>query len=388
MNERRLQFAVGLMVLVAMSIGSALVIRFGDLSREFQDRYQLLVHLESAGGLYPSAPVLMSGLSIGSVKSLEFDPDGGVLVTVDIRQEVKLRNDSVPIVARSLLGETAIEFVPGRTGDFLPPGSRVKGQSASDPMAAIARLETRAVTVLDAFAATSREWQQVAANVNSLMQKHEGQLDIVIERAAQSLQQFTVTMQSANQMLVEANKIVADPRAQQAMRETLVALPRLVNETQATITATRGAVENINRNLINLAQVTEPVGQRGPVLVARLESSLTSLDSLLGELNQLAHAVNTPNGSVQKFAADPALYENLNRSAQSLAILLKNLDPVLTDLREFSDKIARNPELLGVGGAMRPSSGLRDTDLLQQQPAAQQAPRTPTPSRATFRSQN
>jgi phospholipid/cholesterol/gamma-HCH transport system substrate-binding protein len=67
---------------------------------------------------------------------------------------------------------------------------------------------------------------------------------------------------------------------------------------------------------------------------------------------------------------------------------LKNLDPVLNDMREFSDKIARNPELLGVGGAMRPSTGLRDSDLLQQQPASSQPPRTTTQGRSTFRSQN
>jgi phospholipid/cholesterol/gamma-HCH transport system substrate-binding protein len=382
MPERRLQFAVGLMVLVAMSIGTALVIRFGDLSREFQDRYQIAIHLESAGGLYPTAPVLMSGLSIGAVKSLGFDPEGGVLVTVDIRTDIRIRSDSVPVVSRSLLGETVIEFVPGRSEEFLTAGSRVRGQAASDPMAAIARMETRAVAVLDAFTDTSREWQKVAANVNSLMETHEGQLDVVIERTAQSLHQFTLTMQSANQ-------IVGDPRTQQALRETLVGLPRLVNETQATITATRSAVENINRNLVNLAQVTEPVGQRGPVLVAHMESSLKSLDSLLGEMNQLANAMNTPNGNVQKFAADPALYDNLNRSAQSLAILLKNLDPVLGDLREFSDKIARNPELLGAGGAIRPSSGLRDSDLLKSQPATTQSPpRTPPNGRTAVRSQN
>ncbi|MBC8116446.1 MAG: MCE family protein, partial [Candidatus Saccharimonas sp.] len=68
-----------------------------------------------------------------------------------------------------------------------------------------------------------------------------------------------------------------------------------------------------------------------------------------------------------KFAADPALYDNLNRSAQSLSILLKNLDPVMLNMREFSDKVARNPELLGVGGAVRPSTGLKDTELLNPQ---------------------
>jgi phospholipid/cholesterol/gamma-HCH transport system substrate-binding protein len=181
-------------------------------------------------------------------------------------------------------------------------------------------------------------------------------------------------------MIAEANKIVADPRAQQALQQTLISLPALVEETRRTIASTRLAVESVNRNLVNLAQVTEPVGQRGGVMVAKLESSLTSLDALLGELNQFATLVNKPNGTLQKFASDPSLYDNMDRSAQSVAVLLRNLEPVLRDLREFSDKIARNPELLGVGGAVRPSSGLKDSEVLNSPPA-----RT---ARSTSRSQS
>ena len=147
----------------------------------------------------------------------------------------------------------------------------------------------------------------------------------------------------------------------------MVSLPALVEETRRTIAATRMAVENINRNLVNLNQVTEPVGQRGGVMVAKLESSLTNLDRLLAELNQVAQLVNQPNGTLQKFASDPSLYENMDRSSQGVVVLLRNLEPALRDLREFSDKIARNPELLGVGGAMRPSSGLRNEELLKNQ---------------------
>jgi phospholipid/cholesterol/gamma-HCH transport system substrate-binding protein len=231
-------------------------------------------------------------------------------------------------------------------------------------MALVQRMESRAATVLESFAATSDEWRKVGHHVNMLMDTRRGDLDAIVERAAEALYQFTQTMQSTNQMVSEANKLIADPRAQQALKETMIGLPALVEDTRRTIAATRMAVENINRNLVNLAQVTEPVGQRGGVMVARLESSLTSLDMLLAELNQFAQVVNKPNGTLHKIATDPSLYDNMDRSAEAVAVLLKNLEPVLRDIREFSDKVARNPELLGVGGAMRPSSGLRDSEVL------------------------
>jgi phospholipid/cholesterol/gamma-HCH transport system substrate-binding protein len=109
------------------------------------------------------------------------------------------------------------------------------------------------------------------------------------------------------------------------------------------------------------------VGKRGEQMVAKLDSSLTSLDQLMSELNHFAKLVNTKDGSMQKFASDPSLYDNLDRSSQSLAVLLKNAEPVLRDLREFSDKVARNPEILGVGGAVRPSGGLKDSEVLNPQ---------------------
>lgn len=380
-NERKLQFQVGLVVLIALSIGTGLVIRFGDLQKDLQKRYVINVHLETAGGLYHGAPVLMSGLPIGHVARIRFNEDTGVVAELGIRPDIKIRDDSRPIVTRSLLGEAALEFLPGRSGEYLAEGSELSGQGASDPLAAVQRLEGRAVQLLDSMAATTNEWQKVGANVNSLMTTNRGNVDNVIERAAESLHELTVTLQNANKMIASANRVLGDPTTQQSLQETINGMPALVEDTRRTIIGSRMAIENVNRNLVNLAQVTEPVGQRGEAMVAKLDSSLGNLDQLLSELNRFTQMVNKPNGTIQKFAADPSLYDNLNRSSQSLAIILRNVEPLLKDFKEFSDKVARNPEILGAGGVVRPSSGLRDSDLIQ--PASKSTPRG-----TTTRSQN
>lgn len=74
----------------------------------------------------------------------------------------------------------------------------------------------------------------------------------------------------------------------------------------------------------------------------------------------------------------------MDRSAQSMAVILRNAEPLVRDLKEFSDKIARNPEILGIGGALRPSPGHRDMELLNPaKPAA-----TTTQKSGLFRGQN
>ena len=374
-TERQLQFRTGLLVLIALAIGGWLVVEFGDLKQFVQKRYLLSIRFESASGLYPTAPVTLSGLTVGTVRLIQLDDkQTGVVATVSIREGVQIPVDSRAVIVRSILGETVVDITAGRERKFLKPGAKFEGHLASDPLELVQRMEGRAVEVIDAVNATSREWQLVAKNLNSLMETKRGDLDQVVEGAAESLHQFTVTMKHVNQLLASANKVVGDPEAQQALHDTMVAMPKLVNETQRTIAETRGAVAStrlvldaVNKNLVNLTQLTEPVGKRGEQMVAKLDSSLTSLDQLMSELSRFARLVNSKDGSLQRFATDPALYDNLDRSSQSLAVLLRNVEPILRDMREFSDKIARNPELLGVGGAVRPSAGLKDAELLNQQ---------------------
>lgn len=378
MDERKLQFRVGILVIVAMSIGSYLVIQFGALQQKWRKHYEVSIRFDSAAGLYPSAPVMLNGVVVGTVQNVLLDgSQGGVIVGVEIREDVKLRTDSLPVVARSLLGETAIEFTRGSSKEFLEPGSEVQGQGAPDPMVAVQRLEHNASEALQVLGETSQEWKQVAVNLNNLMDTNRGNIDVVVEQAAEALHQLTLTLQSTQKMVASANKIVADPISQQALKDTITAMPELVNQTKATIVTTRKAVDNINRNLVNLAQVTEPIGKRGELMVGKLDSSLGNLDQLLAELNHFARMVNQKDGTLQKIAADPSLYDNLDRSSQSLAVLLKNLEPIMKDLREFSDKIARNPELLGVGGAIRPSVGLKDQEIIQQSPPPARTPVKP-----------
>ncbi|MCH7686636.1 MAG: hypothetical protein IH899_08150 [Planctomycetes bacterium] len=144
------------------------------------------------------------------------------------------------------------------------------------------------------------------------------------------------------------------------MRKTLEAMPLLVTETRQTIAAVKRTVEKVDQNLSNLNNVTKPLARYTTSIVTRLDSTMGNFESLSRELNDFAQLVNKKDGSIQRFASDPQLYQNLNRSAESLAVLLKNLEPILRDVRIFSDKVARHPELMGVSGAFKGSSGLKD----------------------------
>ena len=361
MTERQLQFRVGLFAVVSLILVGAMVFQFGKLKSYFEPKYMLAVHFSSAPGVYPATPVRKNGVTIGSVSEVRFDERrGGVTVVVAIHRKYRLRADAQPRLVRGLLGDAAIEFSPGISRQALQPGTTVEGIASVSPVQLIEQLEQKLTVTLDSFTATSRQWEQVGRNVNDLLVGNREELDLAIQRAAQSLEQFAITMKTANETLADAGSIIGDPQNQQNLRRTLAALPELVEETRDAVAAVGSAVRKADENLENLSEVTGPLAKRSASIVLKLDATMSNLEALSAEMKRFAQLVNGGDGSLKRFASDPALYRNLNRSATSLSVLLTNLEPVLRDLRVFSDKIARHPELLGVRGAVRGSSGLKD----------------------------
>ena len=79
------------------------------------------------------------------------------------------------------------------------------------------------------------------------------------------------------------------------------------------------------------------------------------------DLSRTLKVLTQSEGTVQKLIADPSLYNNINESAVGVARILARLEKVSRDLEVFADKIARKPETIGVGGALRPSTGLKES---------------------------
>jgi phospholipid/cholesterol/gamma-HCH transport system substrate-binding protein len=362
-SERQLQFRVGLFVITAMVATVVLVFQFGQIQSYLRPKYTILIHFKTAPGMSVATPVRRNGVMIGSVTSLQFDDkNGGLVARASIKDGVRLWPDGRVRLVSSLLGDQAIEFLPGRSDKALKSGDSVEAESAADPLSAVGRVEQNVTAAIDSFQQTSREWQMVGHNLNQLMDTNQGNLHTVVARAAETLSEVTRTMKSMNKTLEETGGLVADPQIQENLRRTLTTLPQLTAETQKTVVAMRSAVEKMDDNLRNLTSVTAPLSRRGVTLATHLENSLSNLEALTDELAQFAKVVNSQDGTMRKLASDPQLYLNLTRTAESAAMILRNLEPIMHDLRIFSDKVARHPELIGVSGALRGSSGLKDPE--------------------------
>lgn len=111
----------------------------------------------------------------------------------------------------------------------------------------------------------------------------------------------------------------------------------------------------------NLELATRPLAENAEPIVKNVSVAADQLAKTLVEVRETLRMVNRGDGTLQKAIADPSLYNNLNEAAASLARTLMRAEKVAQDLQVFADKIARRPETIGLGGAVRPSAGLKES---------------------------
>src|SRR4051794_12837833 len=87
MNERVMQYRIGMFVIVAGLVLLMLIVWFGESPSLFRDQTYVTVHFVEAPGVAEGIPVRKSGIRIGEVASIRFDDrvrmSGKVVGTAD-----------------------------------------------------------------------------------------------------------------------------------------------------------------------------------------------------------------------------------------------------------------------------------------------------------------
>lgn len=385
MDEWKIRFRVGAVVVASVVITVVLVMLFGSRPSFFRRQYLLHVRFAEAPGITVDAPVRKSGVRIGRVSEVKLLDEGGVLVSAKINSHYQLRQNEVcRIGAGSLLGgDAALEFVPrdqqemlkrfdtnqnGRLdpeelqaadahiadGDYM-----YDGKVSSSPVHVLANLEGSIRTAFQSVDAAGREVEKLARTVNQTV-GGDKQVPRIMQKAESALDHFDQTMQALH-------SIVGDSSMSAKLGKSLEELPTFLAEgrktfakAEETLATIKRAGEKAEANLQNLEAVTKPLRERGPQLVAKIESSAENLNSLLEQLTAFSEALNSGQGTLGKLVHDDEMYQQLQRVMTNAEDVSRRLRPIMDDIRTFSDKIARDPGQLGLRGAVdRRPSGLK-----------------------------
>ncbi len=350
MDDRVIQFRLGVFVVVVATaiITGVLVMLFGDVPTRGEKT--IFVDFEAAPGVTIETPVRKSGILVGRVKNVELRPDGGVLVTARISDKHAVRaNEICRISSDNLFGDAMLEFVPGEGADNreITDGEYLRGIVSSDPMDAlqvVVNLEQDMVKALTSIQTAGEQVGQVAENLNVLVFDNQGQFNRILGKTERALGRFETAMTSVNQ-------IVSDEDLALAIQEALEDVPGLVNEAANLLQGLQRVASEAETNLANLRGLTEPLGEQGGVIVEKINRSAGRLDELLLQLMAFGEKLNSDDGSLGQFVNNPELYQRINSAALNIEEVSGRLRPIIEDARVFTDKLARNPRLLGAQGA-------------------------------------
>ncbi len=393
MNERRMQFRVGVVVFSTMIVGGLLATLYDPLPTGWlpwgKSTYRIGIELPQAPGIGENSPVRKNGILIGRVASIE-DRGDGVIVMTDVETDRPLQTNQVPHIRTSVLGDATIDFVTTRSNvqpEPLQDGAIIRGIVDPQPLDAIAKLGD----LQEDFAAASRALERAGKEVGDLASRvndafgtdqDHGRVARLLDSTELALNEFTRTMSAMNEIIGDGpstmpagvpdagvpvngqagGAVTTDgQQMRQRLRQGLSEIPDAVREARVTMHQFQETIALANKNLKNLEGFTEPLGARGEEIATSLIEAVQGLDKLVSDFTTLTGALNDRNGTIGRLIHDGQVYENVNRLMCNANMVLiridefvKSLRPIRDDVRAFSDKVGREPGRI-ISGAVNPS---------------------------------
>jgi phospholipid/cholesterol/gamma-HCH transport system substrate-binding protein len=363
MNERVMQFRIGMFVIVAGLVLTMLIVWFGESPSLLRDHAYVKVHYKEAPGVAEGITVRKSGIRIGEVLSIDFDdqpnkPDG-VIVILALDRKVKLRKDSVAKVSRSLIGDVAIDMLPGSSlellqyGDSPPTAPEIAGEVTPDPSKAQAAAPAAFEKVGGTLAAI-----EAAANGLSTIAKKAEHIDEFIATIDQTGKDISRAAKGIDRVIVdnEGNLKPAIANIRQVSEKLTVTFDdETVARFKVTMEKLAKASARLDAGLADLqpvlADLGAPAGKSNPT--TNMGQSVFWLNRITGNINLLTNGLSdgkghlNPNGSLQKLIISAELHENLNKTFASANEVITLVRPAIKSIGVFAEKLARDPGILG-----------------------------------------
>jgi len=365
MDERVVQFRIGVMVLSTLLVAGILVAMFG--SEKWRRGYTVYILLPEAPGVREDSPIRKSGVLVGRVAGLDLRADGKVMIKATIFPQYlgKLRHNEVCWVSPTLLGDATMEFVLSKDPTLRPTpvrdGDVMRGAVAPNPLREYENMRDDLWRTMGTVAKTSEDAGQLVRQLNEMLQANEHRIQSIVVKTDQ-------TLDGMQQALGRANQMMGDPQMQARIRETVEQIPGLVSDMRTIMESMNETIRLANQNLDNVQGFTQPLAEHGESMIARLDQSTEKLNALLDEMVTFAQALKSPDSTMGQLLRDKTLYERTQRTVANIEDLTQQMKPILQDARVFSDKIARHPELLGVRGAISGSTGTKGVPQISWPP--------------------
>jgi phospholipid/cholesterol/gamma-HCH transport system substrate-binding protein len=298
------EFKIGFVVLAAIA---AFVwgLSFLKGSEMFEGKYYLYAVYPKIENLIPANPVQINGFKIGQINKISLFSKGGkqlVLVKFLITEEVPIPVESkARAISADLLGTKAVEIIFSQNKEFVKNGDTLIAETEQGLKesfnAQLAPLQAKAEKLIGSI-------DSVFSVVTTMLNpKARSNIDMTFESVRKAIGNIERSTDKMDDLLAtEKPKITGI----------------LNNLNSVTLNLSKNE-EKINTAISNFSSLSDSLSK------ARLGSAINNADKTLKELNELLAKINQGQGTMGKLAKNDSLYNNLNKSAENLDKLLKDL---------------------------------------------------------------
>ena len=272
----RKEVIIGVLVLVSMAL-LFIGIDFLKGVNVFKAANYYYATYDNVAGLAISAPVTVNGYKVGQVREINYlyNNPGHVQVEISLDRELKLTKGTKAVISSDILGTATIvlEMAPGT--DYAPVGSELQASVASGLMDAVS--------------------QDLMPSVSAI---------------------FPKTVVSDPAVLASARRLDAITANLETATVQLNALMRTMPPITADVKHITANMDTVSANLTELSASLRQLP---------LDSTMQQVQLMVDNLRQLSEELKNPDGTLGRLTSDPALYDNLNATVQSLDSLFVDI---------------------------------------------------------------
>lgn len=272
------EILIGTLVLIALAL-LFFGIDFLKGVNLFHSANYYYVSYGNVEGLAISAPVTVNGFKVGQVREIEYEYDnpGHVRVELSLDAKMKLPKGTQALFTTDLLGTSSIALSLGEGTDYYTAGATLPAAEPKGLMSSVS--------------------EEIVPSVAQLMPKVDSLLSTIITLAGDP-----ALLQSIRRL--------------DAITANLEHTTARLNTTVSGLPAVATDVKTITGNFANTSQTLDSFATR--VNALPVDSLMAQLQTTVANLNELTNQLNSADSSLGKLTHDPALYNNLNATVQSL----------------------------------------------------------------------
>jgi phospholipid/cholesterol/gamma-HCH transport system substrate-binding protein len=293
------QLKVGVLILIALAILAAAIVKLGQAGNLFGKRYRLVAFVATASGLRVGGQVTVAGQVAGSIDDIKFLPPGSdttrhlkLIMEVDRKLSEQIRQDSrAKIQSSGLLGDKLVDISVGTP--------RYRALHEGDTLIVIPSIDYEAVVqqasgAIAEVVRLTRDLSKVTGGIN----RGEGTLGQLVTNRQ--------LYDQLNSTLLRTSSLMARMENPRGTVGRLLDDPALYNSLNRMIAGADTVLRQINSG-------SGTVGQ-----LLRDDSLYVHLNKVVARADSLVSMMSSGKGTINKLFTDQQLYDQLVKTVTEL----------------------------------------------------------------------